>query len=93
MFAGCHVFAGCHGTGTHWLAAERLRDTKDHGPLVLWLAAELKRRATSGAGLNMKNSRRALSPIPGLVSELTKIANTTSDADTWRRLRHVLGEA
>jgi hypothetical protein len=75
------------------LAAERLRCTTDHGPLVLWLAAELKRIATSGAGVDMKNSRRALLPIPKLVSELAKIANTTSDADTQRRLRCVLGEA
>jgi hypothetical protein len=74
------------------LAAERLRCAKDHGPLVLWLAAELRRRATSSAGLDQKSSLRVLPPVPGLVSELAKIANTTSDADTQRRLRRVLGE-
>jgi hypothetical protein len=30
--------------------------------------------------------------IPGLVSDLAKIANTTSDADTSRLLRRLLGE-
>jgi hypothetical protein len=74
------------------LAVERLRCATDHGPLVLWLAAELKRIATSDAGPDMTNGRRALPPVPGLVSELAKIANTTSDADTQRRLRRVLGE-
>ena len=31
--------------------------------------------------------------IPGLVSDLAKIANTTEDVDTQRRLRRLLGEA
>jgi hypothetical protein len=31
--------------------------------------------------------------IPGLVSDLAKIANTTADVDTERRLRRLLGEA
>ncbi|MCL2430818.1 MAG: hypothetical protein FWD12_16465 [Alphaproteobacteria bacterium] len=31
--------------------------------------------------------------IPQLMSELTRIANTTRDADTQRRLRRILGEA
>ncbi len=31
--------------------------------------------------------------IPGLVSDLAKIANTTADVDTQQRLRRLLGEA
>jgi hypothetical protein len=55
--------------------------------------AEVSRIVTLSADPDMKDSRRALPLVPRLVSELAKIANTTSDADTQRRLRRVLGES
>jgi hypothetical protein len=38
-------------------------------------------------------SDRPVALIPRLMSDLAKIANTTTDADTQRRLRRLLGEA
>jgi hypothetical protein len=36
---------------------------------------------------------RPMAVIPRLVSDLARIANSTMDADTQRRLRRLLGEA
>jgi aspartyl aminopeptidase len=38
-------------------------------------------------------SDRPVALIPRLMSDLAKIANTTTDANTQRRLRRLLGEA
>jgi hypothetical protein len=36
---------------------------------------------------------RPMALFPKMLSELAKIANTTSDTDTQRRLRRLIGEA
>ncbi len=36
---------------------------------------------------------RPIALIPRLMSDLAKIANTTTDADTQRRLRRLIGDA
>jgi hypothetical protein len=41
----------------------------------------------------IRDSNRPVALIPRLVSDLAKIANTTSDDDTRRKLRRLLGEA
>jgi hypothetical protein len=41
----------------------------------------------------IRESDRPMALIPRRMSDLAKIANTTSDADTQRRLRRLLGEA
>jgi hypothetical protein len=41
----------------------------------------------------VRESDRPMALIPRLMSDLAKIANTTMDADTQRRLRRLIGEA
>jgi hypothetical protein len=41
----------------------------------------------------IRASDRPMTLIPRLVSDLAKIANSTTDANTQRRLRRLLGEA
>ena len=56
--------------------------------------------AASGLERDLRDAAEVLSELdrpmpalPKLVSELAKIANTTTDVDTQRRLRRLLGEA
>jgi hypothetical protein len=41
----------------------------------------------------IQESDRPMAIIPRLMSDLAKIANRTTDADTQRRLRRLIGEA
>ena len=57
-------------------------------------------KAASGLERDLRDAAEILHEIdkpvpalPKLVSELAKIANTTTDVDTQRRLRRLLGEA
>ncbi len=54
-------------------------------------ATGLERDLRAAAKL-VRGIGRPARQIPGLVSDLAKIANTTSDMDTQRRLRRLLGE-
>jgi hypothetical protein len=54
-------------------------------------AAGLERDLRAAAAL-IHEIDRPTPLIPKLVSDLAKIANTTSDVDTQRRLRRLLGE-
>jgi hypothetical protein len=51
----------------------------------------LERDLRNAAGL-IHEIDKPTPAIPKLVSELAKIANTTTDVDTQRRLRRLLGE-
>ncbi len=55
-------------------------------------ATRLERDLRTAAKL-IRGIGRQARQIPGLVSDLARIANATSDADTQRRLRRLLGEA
>jgi hypothetical protein len=59
--------------------------------IVLTAATGLERDLRAAAKL-IRSIGRPPRQIPGLVSDLAKIANTTSDIDTQRRLRRLLGE-
>jgi hypothetical protein len=54
-------------------------------------AAGLERDLRAAAEL-IHETDRPTPAIPRLVSELAKIANTTTDVDTQRKLRRLLGE-
>jgi hypothetical protein len=54
-------------------------------------ASGLERDLRSAAAL-IEEIDNPLPVIPRLMSDLAKIANTTSDVDTQRRLRRLLGE-
>jgi hypothetical protein len=41
----------------------------------------------------IRESDRPMALMPRLMSDLAKIANTTTDVDTQRRLRRLIGEA
>jgi hypothetical protein len=59
--------------------------------IVLTGATRLERDLRAAAKL-IRGIGRPAREIPGLVSGLAKIANSTSDVDTQRRLRRLLGE-
>jgi hypothetical protein len=60
--------------------------------IVNHAAAGLERDLRDAAEVVQK-SDQPVSLIPRLMSDLAKIANATSDPDTRRRLRRLLGEA
>jgi hypothetical protein len=55
-------------------------------------AAGLERDLRSAAEI-IREADKPTPLFPKLASELAKIANTTTDTDTQRRLRRLLGEA
>jgi hypothetical protein len=61
--------------------------------IVNQAALGLERDLRTAAELIEEIDRPMMGLIPKLVSDLTKIANTTSDTDTQRRLRKLIGEA
>jgi hypothetical protein len=62
--------------------------------IVNQAAAGLERDLRAAAEIITRADRPATpSLIPAVVSELARIANYTTDADTRRRLRKLLGEA
>jgi hypothetical protein len=60
--------------------------------IVNHAAAGLERDLRDAAEMVLETDR-PIAIIPRLMSDLAKIANTTTDADTQRRLRRLLGEA
>jgi hypothetical protein len=56
-------------------------------------AAEGLERDLRDAADIVRGTDHPVAIIPRLMSDLAKIANTTTDADTPRRLRRLLGEA
>ena len=60
--------------------------------IVNHAAAGLERDLRDAAAI-VQRSDQPVSLIPRLMSDLAKIANTTSDPDTRHRLRRLLGEA
>jgi hypothetical protein len=60
--------------------------------IVNQAAADLERDLRDAAEL-LHEIDRPMVLIPRLVSDLAKIANTTTDVDTQRKLRRLLGEA
>jgi len=71
--------------------ASRLTSAADG--IVNSAAINLERDLREAAEVIQKLGEPSLPAVPKLVSELAKIANTTSDVDTQRRLRRLLGEA
>jgi hypothetical protein len=55
-------------------------------------AAGLEGDLREAAGL-IREIDRPVALFPKMMSELAKIANTTTDTDTQRRLRRLIGEA
>jgi hypothetical protein len=60
--------------------------------IVNHAAAGLERDLRDAAQIVLENDR-PVALIPRLMSDLAKIANATTDTDTHRRLRRLLGEA
>jgi hypothetical protein len=81
--------ASTENHGNHELAS-RLVSAADG--IVNHAAAGLERDLRDAAEV-IRESDRPMAIIPRLMSDLAKIANTTADADTQRRLRRLLGEA
>ena len=55
-------------------------------------AAGLERDLRDAADV-IRESDRPMALMPRLMSDLAKVANATTDADTQRKLRRLLGEA
>jgi hypothetical protein len=71
--------------------ANRLRASADG--IVNAAASGLERDLRAAAALIDETDRPTQPFIPVFVSQLAKIANTTTDSDTALKLRRLLGEA